>query len=150
MTDYAAAPVQPIVQGLISLVFVEEQIAGISFFGIGIIPTGPKGPLRNNTGDYTLTLDEGLPGDVAMDPPFSRVLITPRALASGVPTLVLQKSQTFLVNPLPGVGSNQIEILFTGAGGTPVDSTFEIIIWRGDAGVDLVNAKIIGPLFPNP
>lgn len=146
MTDYAAAPVQPIAQGLITL--VGENVTGIAFFGIGIVPSGPNGPLRNGVGDYTLTLDRGLPGNVAMDPPFGRVLITPRATAPGVPTLVLQKSQTFLVNPVPGVGADKIRILFTGAGGTtPIDSEFEIIIWRGDAGVELVNANLIGPLY---
>ena len=147
MTDYAAAPAQPILQGLVTL-----TETGINFFGIGVVQTGPFAPQRVGAGDYILTLDRGLPGDVAIDPPFARTQITPRALVVGTASLVVAKAVNYIVNPLtPGVGCTQIEILFADVGGDPVDSPFEIIVRRGDAGVELVSANLIGPLFPpNP
>jgi len=146
MTDYAAAPAQPIVQGLLSVSGIEVPI--ISFFGIGIVQTGPFAPLRNGAGDYTLTLDPGLPGDVAIDPPFGRVLLNIRATA-GTPTAVVSKSITYITSPSANpvlVGANQVRILLANLAGVGIDpeNALEIIIWRGDAGVELVNANIIG------
>lgn len=153
MTDYAAAPVQPIVQGLLTVRFVDS--AGIlSFFGIGIVLTGPNAPLYVGAGHYVLTLDRGLPGDVAIDPPFGRTLLTvrgPSGGAAGTPTAIEGKSINYIPNPVPGVGADKIEIFLVDGTDTGADpeAGLEIILWRGDAGVELVNAVLIGPLFQN-
>lgn len=150
MTDYASAPVQPIVQGLVTTVSQEVGPTLLTFFGKGIIRSGPLGsvgvpgaPVALGVGDYLLSLDAGLPGDVAIDPPFGRVLLTVRSVV-GVPSPVISKSITYLVSPTPGVGCNQVRIEFANAVLGAVDSTFEIVIWRAEAGVELTNVNIIG------
>jgi hypothetical protein len=141
VSDYAAAPAQPIVQGLVTVIPEGEISPGsASFFGIGALPT----VLYNGPGDYTLTLDKGLPGDVAVTSSFGRVMLTIRATAPGTPTVILGKSHIFIVNAVPGVGADKIEILFADLGGDPADASFEIIVWRGDAGVELTNVKLVG------
>jgi len=154
MTDYAAVPVQPIVQGLITLVNPDVPDDGIDFFGIGIVQNGPFAPVRNGAGSYTLTRDPGLPGDVAINPLFGRFMMTvcgPNGIAAGAPTAIESKSLTYLTSPLLNanlVGANQIEIfLAAGGAGTDFETGLEIILWRADAGVELTNLNIIGPLF---
>jgi len=149
MTDYAAAPAQPIVQGLLRAIGTEGVL--LTFFGKGIVLTGPFAPLRVGAGNYILTLDPGLPGDVAIDPPFGRVLLNVRA-PEGVPTAVISKSIAYItsapLNPAQ-VGANQIQIRLANLAGVGVDpeSGLEIVLWRGDAGVELTTVNIIGPLF---
>lgn len=149
MTDYAAAPVQPIVQGLLTVRGIEGFV--LSFFGKGIVQTGPFVPQRVGAGNYILTLDPGLPGDVAIDPPFGRQLLNVRALM-GTPTAVVSKSIAYITSPAAAaarVGANQIQINLANVGGTGMDPEvgLEIILWRADAGVELTNLNIIGPLF---
>ncbi len=151
MTDYAAAPVQPIVQGLLR-VFTIDSTPMLAFFGIGILLTGPNAPLYMGTGHYILTLDPGLPGDVAIDPPFGRTLLTvrgPTGGAAGTPTAIEGKSINYIPSPVAGVGANKIEIFLVNSAGTGTDPevALEIVLWRGDAGVELTNLNIIGPLF---
>jgi hypothetical protein len=151
MTDYAASPVQPIVQGLLTITPETDFGPGVvSFFGIGIVTSGPNAPRYVSGGRYLLTLDPGLPGDVAIDPPFGRYLLTVRAPAPSTPTNILSKALTYIVNPVPGVGTTQIEITVA-IGSPPVSDDpdgpnrqIEIIIWRGDAGVEPTNVNIVG------
>ncbi len=99
MTDYAAAAVQPIVQGLITV----SALGGVVTFtgrGARLIPSllaSPNGIGRDNThaqGVFVLTLDVGLPGNAgAVEPspdgaipptlvpaaPLPRSLVTVRA-----------------------------------------------------------------------
>jgi hypothetical protein len=154
MTNYAAAPVQPIVQGLLTFVNPDVPADGVTFSGRGILLTGLNAPVRSAAGSYTLTLDPGLPGDVAIDPPFARFMATIRG-AVGVPTLITSKSVSYLTSPplsALAVGANQIQILLADTAGALTDfdgEGVEIILWRGDAGVELVNANLIGPLYQN-
>ncbi len=141
MTDYAAAPSQPIVQGLLR-VFTIDSTPMLAFYGIGIVLTGPNAPFYAGTGTYILTLDPGLPGDVSIDPPFGRTLLNVRALA-GTPTAVVSKSISYLVSAVPGVGANKIQITLN----ADPEVALEIVLWRADAGVELTNLNIIGPLF---
>ena len=120
MTDYAAAAVQPIVQGLITV-----SLAGVLSFtgrGASLIPNntgaaasvGRPNPPLLQTGIIVLTLDGGLPGNAgAIEPlpdvngfpnplgpaaPLPRALITMRApLALGVPgpTLIASEGVTY-------------------------------------------------------
>lgn len=147
MSDYAATPVQPILQGLVTP-FGVDGFSGITFFGIGVVQTGLNKPFFNGAGDYILTLDKGLPGDVAINPDFARTQITIRPFIPGTPTNVVTKAVNYIVNPTPGVGCDKIEILLADSAGVGTDAIFEIIVRRADAGVELVNANLIGPLFP--
>lgn len=117
MADYAAAAVQPIVQGLITV----SALGVLSFSGRGasLIPnnTGaaasvgrPNLPL-SQTGIIVLTLDVGLPGNAgAIEPlpdvngvpnplgpaaPLPRALITMRAPLPIGPTLIASESVTY-------------------------------------------------------
>jgi len=147
MTDYAAAPAQPIVQGLLTARNLDAS-GVVTFFGIGIVQTGPNAPIYVGAGHYILTLDPGLPGDVAIDPPFGRFMMTvrgPGGLLVGTPTAVDSKSINYIQNPVPGVGADKIEILLN----VDPETGLEIVLWRADAGVELVNANLIGPIYPN-
>lgn len=147
MTDYAAAPAQPILQGLITLIESPQRGGlGINFFGEGVVQSGPDAPLYVGPGHYILTLDPGLPGDVAIDPPAARFMMTVRAPV-GVTTVVVTKSIFYIPSPTPRVGATKIEILLTnGAGADEVDfeDGLEIILWRGNAGADPANVNIVG------
>ncbi|HYX22232.1 MAG TPA: hypothetical protein VFA98_15420 [Thermoanaerobaculia bacterium] len=145
MTDYAAAPAQPVLQGLITLKNPQVPAQGINFFGEGIVQSGPDAPLYVGSGHYILTLDPGLPGDVAIDPPAARFMMTVRA-PIGVTTAVVTKSVAYIPSPTPRVGATKIEIILTnGAGGDEVDfeDGLEIILWRGNAGADPANVNVV-------
>lgn len=169
MSDYAAAPSEPIVQGLITIV----EIAGVltpQFSGRGvslIVRTPPGVPLMGNSaGDYLLTLDEGLPGDVALDPIFGRSFLTVRGSFTNAihfSTTIDQKSISYVASPAPGVfvasplpdiGSNVVRVVLAASStGVATDPTgtdgsgCEIVIWRGNAGPDDYTSNLIGPLF---
>ena len=170
MTDYAAAPSEPIVQGLITIMTPQTGLPFPSFSGCGvssIIRTPPGLPLFGNlAGDYLLTLDEGLPGDVAIDPIFGRSFLTIRGSLSNpihLSTPIDQKSISyvaspspgvFVAGPLPGIGSNVVRVvLAVSATGLATDpdgtdgSGCEIVIWRGNAGPDSYSTNLTGPLF---
>jgi hypothetical protein len=167
--DYAAAPSEPIVQGLITIVVI-DTIPTPVFSGRGIssiIRTPPGVPLMGQAaGDYLLTLDEGLPGDVALDPIFGRSFLTVRGAPSNAihfSTTIDQKSISYVANPAPGVyvpgpvpglGSNVVRVVLTASStAAPTDPTgtagngCEIVIWRGNAGPDDYSSNLIGPLF---
>lgn len=159
MSDYAAAAIQPIVQGLLT---VDGQ-GGVHFFGRGAF-IGPAGtglaPGRNAVnaqGDFILTLDEGLPGVAgAVEPvpapvtlpallappaPLMRTHLSVRAPAPGTPTPLLSLAVNYgnITDNVPavpaGVGFTQIEILTAVTGAVLTDpavtSGIEIIVWAG-------------------
>lgn len=169
MTDYAAAPSEPIVQGLITIVSV-QTVPTPSFSGRGvssIVRTPAGAPFMGQpAGDYLLTLDEGLPGDVAIDPIFGRSFITIRgSLPNPVhgSTTIDQKSISYaaspspgvyVLNPVPGIGSNVVRVTLvasvTGLATDPIGTDgngCEIVIWRGNAGPDSYSTNLVGPLF---
>ena len=169
MTDYAAAPSEPIVQGLIRIVSFQTFPTPV-FSGRGvssILRTPPGAPLFGQPrGDFLLVLDEGLPGDVALDPIFGRSFLTVRgALANPIhfSTTIDETSISyyaspapgvFVPNPLPDLGSNVVRIVLAASSTgvtTDPDGTdgngCEIVIWRGNAGPDSYSSNLIGPLF---
>lgn len=142
MTNYAAAPIQPIVDGLVTF------SGGVPFFdgkGVSAIVRGT--PLH---GDFILTLDVGLPGNAGAVPffepqpfpppalPFApdpdvRTLVTPLGFPlSGVASIGV----SYIPSALTGVGAPQIEVVMTNAGFNPVDPSggFLIVVWRGIGG----------------
>jgi hypothetical protein len=169
LTDYAAAPSQPIVQGLITIVEVLSVLTPqFSGSGVSLIIRTPLGApfVGNAAGDYLLVLDEGLQGDVALDPVFGRSLLTVRgSFTNVVPfgTSIDQKTISYAassaenvydVNPVPGIGSNVVRVVLaassTGLATDPVGADgngCEIVIWRGNAGPDSYSTTLIGPLF---
>jgi hypothetical protein len=150
MADYAAAPIQPIVQGLLTVLTPTAAfpLGQVVFTGRGAF-VGPQGtgvaPGRgtNAHGDFVLTLDPGLPGTagaveavpaqvtnpalLAPAAPLVRTLISVRAPTPGAPTPLISLSVAYgnftdTVPPVaPGVGLTQVEILTAITGGTLQD-----------------------------
>lgn len=144
MSDYASTPVQPIVQGLVT---IPTGVPGDTpvFFGRGI--SSVVRDVASAQGAFILTLDEGLPGGGALQPTPDDVLIPPAPDArtyvtvrggSGTPpaTTITQIAVSYLTNATPGVGIDRIEVVLSiaGAGTDPVGaagSGFEILVWKG-------------------
>ncbi|HYX22231.1 MAG TPA: hypothetical protein VFA98_15415 [Thermoanaerobaculia bacterium] len=160
MTDYAAAAVQPIVQGLVT---IPSGVPGgaILFSGKGALPAGSRLPAFP-TGVIILTLDAGLPGNAgAIEPvpapvtvprlaapfaPLARTLLTMRSPAIGVPTTIVSVSVAYgnFTVPAPADGSlRQVAITLANTAGALIDPIpvggeapggadgFEIIVWEG-------------------
>jgi hypothetical protein len=141
MTDYAAAPIQPIVEGFVTF---PGGVGTQPFFdgkGVSSIVRGTAA-----FGDYILTLDVGLPGNAGAVPfgpspplapdPDVRTLIIP--LGIGVPPLsgIASIGVSYIPSALPGVGAPQIEVVLANAAFITHDpqNGFQIIVWRGIGG----------------
>jgi hypothetical protein len=152
VSDCAAAPSEPIAQALITVGELGPSFIGRGFSSIVRTPAGA--PFFGNAhGDYLLTLDVGLPGDVSLDASFGRSFLTVRGSFSNpirFSTTIDQKSVSyatspapgvFVLGPVPGIGSNVVRVVlvasFTGLATDPFGSDgsgCEIVIWRGAAG----------------
>jgi hypothetical protein len=129
--DVAAAPLQPILQGLITIVGGNPVFTGKGASGIfrGAFP-----------GTFLLPLDQGLPGAVGIDPNFARAVITIRGQTTGgLPvTTIDQKAITYVngfPNPPSPVPLSAVRVALTvdGVGTDPTGSAAsgcEIIVWR--------------------
>lgn len=139
MADYAAAPIQPIVQGLVTTVAGTPPVT--SFFGRGI-----EKVVRGVTlGTYRLLLDPGLPGNAgALEPfvdttppsppaaPDPRTNIQLRSGPTVTAAIVTYAASTLLIDgvaPPPDGSLNVIVVTLVAA--TPVDADFEIVTWVG-------------------
>jgi hypothetical protein len=136
MTDYAATPIQPILQGFVSTIG-----GATTFFGRGV----EKISHVNGTGLYRLVLDAGLPGNAgAVEPtpggsgslpaaPDTRTMITRRtnpAVTSELVTYVASSLVADGVPPPPDGSLNVVVVLFIGPA-EQADADFEIITWTG-------------------
>jgi len=151
MSDYAVTPVQPIVQGLVT---IPSGTPGgpVIFTGKGALPTVTRDPASGSgQGAFILTLDQGLPGNAgALQPlpdqpgatfpavPDARTLVTVRGDPNIAPpvTTITQIAVAYITSPTPGVGVTQIEIVLTiaGVGTDPVGTNgngFEVVVWKG-------------------
>ena len=124
MTDYAAAPAQPIINGIITIVAGAPVFTGR---GISSIVRTVGGAVA---GDFTLTLDFGLPGDVGLDQAFAKSMITQRgtlgALAGG--TTITQQAVTY-----PNTATVRVVLSIAGVGTDPslgAGAGFELAVWR--------------------
>jgi len=158
MADYAAAAVQPIVQGLVTIPSNTSGNAYL-FSGRGCTPVQTP-PAARTVGVIILTLDVGLPGNAgAVEPlpdvngvplpagplaPLPRTLITMRSPSAGAATTLDSISVAYgnFTVPTPADGSlTQIAITLATSGGVltdPVTTTtppaangFEIVVFAG-------------------
>jgi hypothetical protein len=118
MTDYAAAPVQPIAQCLYDP--ATNTILDGNGFSLGVV--------HASAGSFLFTFDLGLPGGGALDPNKGRTVITTR----GDPTTGLSNIDDVGVS-YPQ--KNQV-LVGTSTAGTPTDplQPLEIVVYRGGAG----------------
>jgi|SRR5271170_3580110 len=145
MPDYAAAPIQPIVEGLVTF------LAGVPHFdGKGVVSIARGTSLL---GDFVLTLDVGLPGNAGAVPfgpppieppvppafppdPDVRTLVIPFGVGSPPLSGIASIGVSYNLSPLPGVGVTEIEVVTTGLAFNPIDPPggFMIVVWRGIGG----------------
>lgn len=129
MNDYAVAPVQPIVQGLV----YADLITGVmKFYGAGVRRFTPISP-----GVYKLELDPGVPGTGELAPvppgltapagPDPRTIITLRGITTTVTAVLVGYGQS----APPPLDNGLNVILVTLQAPVPVDQNFEIITWLG-------------------
>ncbi|HYB24722.1 MAG TPA: hypothetical protein VED41_13050 [Solirubrobacteraceae bacterium] len=172
MADYAAVPVQPIAQALLTIDAAgNPQLTGQGFSSVVRASVNP--------GDFLLTLDEGtsvadvgsggvvdqpgfgystgIVGPNGLDPRFVRVSITIRG-GTTAPGLTDISDRTASITSVPGEGVTQIRVALATALDVPTDpmgagvpnahgSGMEIMIWNGNAGPDNAQAVLVGPLF---
>jgi hypothetical protein len=141
MTDFAAAPVQPIVSGLVTLA------AGVwSFSGKGCLPAvGHTG-----AGIFLLGFDPGLPGnagavqplpvqvrgfppDPTADPDVRSIVMVRGPFPSGIFNIAVR----YITSPFAGVGAPVVQVLFANAGNVLTDPPaggFDLIVWKGLGG----------------
>jgi hypothetical protein len=165
MADYAAVPVQPIAQALLTIDAAgNPQLTGRGFSGV----------VRASAfaGDFLLTLDEGtgaadvgsgegftmgIIGPNGLDPRFVRAAITIRG-GTTAPGITDISDRSISITSVPGEGATQIRVAIATATDVSVDpmgfgvpnahgSGMEIMVWNGNAGPDNAVAVIIGPLF---
>jgi hypothetical protein len=119
MTNYAAAPIQPIINGILSFVSGAPVFTGR---GVGSILRTPLGAAF---GDFTIVLDQGLPGDVGLDPNYARTMITQRGTLGAVPggSTITQQAVTY-----PSTATIRIVMSIAGVGTDPAAA--EIAVWR--------------------
>ncbi len=158
MTDYAAAAVQPIVQGLITV----SALGGVVTFtgrGARLIPSAqpsPNGVGRDNThpqGVFVLTLDVGLPGNAGAVEPFPNNAIPP-TLAPAAPlprTLVTPRAPTVagVVVPTTLISTSVAYGNFTGPASIipPIDGSLtQVMIVVSTSGVV---GGLADPFTPN-
>ena len=165
MADYAAVPVQPIAQALLTIDAAgNPQITGRGFSSV-VRASG-------FAGDFLLTMDEGtgaadigsgpdftvgIIGPNGLDPRFVRVSVTIRG-GTIMPGTTDISDRSVVITSVPGEGATQIRIAMASALDAPLDpmgagvpnahgSGAEIMVWNGNAGPDNAQAVIVGPLF---
>jgi hypothetical protein len=154
LTDFAAAPTQPIAQGVI---FIDAS-NNPQFFGKGV-----AGIFRGAfPGTFLLVLgavanpqNASAVGTIGLDPNFARSLVTVRGKATGLPsTTIDQKSVDYPSLPGgPAISVVRVVLIAAGVGVDPSGvngNGCEVIVWNGNATPDNYSAKLVGPLFNPP
>jgi hypothetical protein len=114
LANYNAAPIQPIINGLISIggggpVFVGRGISSIM-----------RTPGGAGAGDFLMILDQGAPGSVGLDPNYARTMITQRGTLGAT---ITQQAVTY-----PSTATIRIVTSAASAGTDP--TVLEIAVWR--------------------
>jgi hypothetical protein len=172
MADYAAVPLQPIAQALLTIDAAgNPQLTGRGFSTVVRASVNP--------GDFLITMDEGtavadigsggivgepgfgfstgIVGPNGLDPRFVRVSLTMRGGTTAPGTTTVQE-RSVSITSVPGQGATQIRVSLRDTGNAPVDpmgagvpnangSGLEIMVWNGNAGPDNAQAQLVGPIF---
>ena len=139
MSDYQATPIDVIAQCLLSISGGAPVIAGRGFSSVVRTAGGAA------AGDFTLTLDPGLPGGGAVDSSNARCEVTVRG-GSGAPpvTTLTQKAVSY---PTPTTLRVIVSVAGTGTDPTGADAGgLEIVLSR--VPVSTFQVQMVGPLFP--
>lgn len=154
MSDFAAAPLQPVAQALLRIVAGVPTIVSGRGFLPAVARIGGAGGFRLDFDRNTPPPDPvsiGLPGDIAVDPNHLRSHVTARAVAGAPPTTTLVGASASFV-ATPGSGATSL-VVTTSTPAGPADPSgivadgIEILAWRGNAGPDDANQQLVGPLF---
>jgi len=166
MTDYAAAPVQPIASALLTIDAAgNPQVTGRGFSAV-------TRSVPASLGDFLLTMDEGIgAADIGSGPDFTVGVIGPNGLdpacvrvgltmrggttAPGVTTI---SARSVTITSTPGEGATQIRVTLRNTGNALTDpmgpgapnadgSGLEIMLWNGCPTPDDAQAQLVGPLF---
>lgn len=130
MTNYAAAPIQPIINGIISFAAGPFPPVGTPVFigrGVSSIVRTPVGApfFGAPAGDFLLMLDQGLPGDVGLDPAFAKSMLTQRGTLGALPggTTITQQAVTY-----PNTATVRVVTSIASVGTDP--NALELVVWR--------------------
>jgi hypothetical protein len=126
MTDYAAAPLQPIANCVIDVLSPTLFDGGQGILSVVRTPAGA--PLFGSAaGDFLITLDPGLPGDVGLDGNFGRTTLTQRG------TLGLLAGGTTITGEAVSYPSQTtVRVVFTVGTVATDPAETEVLIWRGN------------------
>ena len=129
MTDYAAAPIQPIANLVLNpanLPVAPGVLPGSSplFQGRGVKSVG-RTVSGAAAGDFTITLDPGLPGDIDLFTGAGYTLVTQRGTLGALPggTTITQVAVTY-----PTIFTVRLVFSVASVGTDPTES--DVIIWR--------------------
>jgi hypothetical protein len=126
MTDYAAAPLQPICNLVIDP--LSPKLFDLGQGVLSVVRTPAGAPLFGSaSGDFLITLDPGLPGDVGLDGQFGRVTITQRGTLG-----LLAGGTTITENAVSYPTPTTVRVVFSVAGVGTDPATTEVLIWRGN------------------
>jgi hypothetical protein len=143
MSDYAAAPIQPIVEGFIT--FPGGSGGPIVFLGKGVSQV-TRDALTGGVGSYVLLLDTGLPGNAGAVPaanaplptpdPDVRTLVTPLGVGAPPSSGVAFIGVSYNPAAGPGIGARSVEIVLQAPGGAFIDPVggVYVVVWRGLGG----------------
>lgn len=122
MSDYAAAPLQPIANCILDPLSPTLFDGGQGVLSVVRTAGGAGG------GDFTITLDPGLPGDVGLDGNFGRTTLTQRGQLGGLAggTTIVGTAVTY---PTP---TTVRVVMVNGAGVATDPAQTEVLIWRGN------------------
>jgi hypothetical protein len=147
MPDFAAAPIQPIVEGFIT--FPGGVGGAIVFLGKGVSQV-TRDAATGGQGSYILTLDTGLPGNAGAvpiaDPPFAtlepetRTLVTPLGVGAPPSSNIAFVGVSYIAALGVGIGARAVEIVTQTPLGAFVDPPggLYVCVWRGLGGGPVV------------
>jgi Ice-binding-like len=139
MTDYAAAPIQPIANLLLTPSLASLFTSRRGVMGVARTPGGAV------AGDFTITLDLGLPGDLDLFTGAGYTMINQRGSLGGLDggTTITQVAVTY-----PTIFTVRVVFSIASVGTDPHDS--EIIIWRANPANLATQGGGGGPPGPPP
>lgn len=121
MTDYSTAPVQPIANLVINPLLPAFLVGGQGVLSVARTAGGAA------AGDFTITLDPGLPGDVGLDGAFGRTTITQRGTLG-----VLDGGTTITENAVSYPTQTTVRVVFAALGVASDPAETEVLIWRAN------------------